>query len=310
MRRRKPSELGESWPKPEPEPSSPLSDTDKAAAAAGDLLQLATMPPPSAISISTPSLPSNHPSHPVVPRARSSNQLPSRARDVKPYQRPGPSKSRSRDKGVVDKDCWLPGGYWWKDGQTSMPPGRQPGELAGWAPLAGERAQQMRQEQKKTLHQHEQHVQGIESRDDAVAYLQQLKQGSVDRPRDGRQTITSTVDDSAIERSSAWKQLASWGGFRRHYKAEETHGATVDESMCVDAAPAAAPARTHHIVAPRAVLPSSAPATATPSATQMSADLVQAQLEAKRREVEEARKRLDHLLQAQQQLERLLLPDN
>ena len=42
----------------------------------------------------------------------------------------------------------------------------------------------------------------------------------------------------------------------------------------------------------------------------MAPGLVQAQLEAKRREVDEARKRLEDLLQAQQQLERLLLPDN
>lgn len=29
--------------------------------------------------------------------------------------------------------------------------------------------------------------------------------------------ITRSVDDSAIEKSSAFKQLASWGGFRRHF---------------------------------------------------------------------------------------------
>lgn len=31
------------------------------------------------------------------------------------------------------------------------------------------------------------------------------------------EAITSSVDDSSIERASAFKQLASWGGFRRHY---------------------------------------------------------------------------------------------
>ena len=90
----------------------------------------------------------------------------SRARDVKPYQRPGPRGRGGRggeagsSKGVVvDKDCWLPGGFWWEDDQTAMPPGRQPGELAGWTPLAGERAQQLLQEQKQVLSRQEQLVQ-------------------------------------------------------------------------------------------------------------------------------------------------------
>mmetsp|Transcript_69771 Transcript_69771/g.191446 ORF Transcript_69771/g.191446 Transcript_69771/m.191446 type:complete len:662 (+) Transcript_69771:80-2065(+) len=311
VRRRKSNESsGEGWPLSDTadgsaSPSS-LSDGGKAAAAAGNLLQLAA----AASGMSAGTVPAAP--QPSAARRGGVNAASSaRARDVKPYQRPG-TGTRGRGgrggdaKGGTDKDCWLPGGFWWKDGQTAMPPGRQPGELAGWAPLAGERAQQLMQEQKKALSQQEQHVAGIESRDDAVAYLQQLQRLPSERDGGGAPAgaITSTVDDSVIEHSTAWKQLASWGGFRRHYKAEETqpssgdvcasapgHQASADISMAD--APAAAPLGA--VLAPRASL---AP------------ELVQAQLAMKRREVDEARRRLEDLLQAQQQLERLLLPEN
>ena len=97
--------------------------------------------------------------------SRSRGSVPPRARDAKPYQRPGPKGRGGRGDatslrgGVADKDCWLPGGFWWKDSQTPMPPGRQPGELAGWTPLAGERAQQLLQDQKMVLSRQEQLVQ-------------------------------------------------------------------------------------------------------------------------------------------------------
>ena len=243
-------------------------------------------------------------SQPTAARARGANASSARARDVKPYQRPGTRGrgGRGGDKGGAgDKDCWLPGGFWWKDGQTAMPPGRQPGELAGWTPLAGERAQQLLQEQKKALSQQEQHVQGIGSRDDAVAYLQQLKTLPAEREGGVGGAITSTVDDSVIAHSTAWKQLASWGGFRRHYKAEEAPGQAAG-GACPPNQPASGDAQM-----------AEAPATARmgiPAPVGLAPEMVQAQLEAKRREVDEARRRLEDLLQAQQQLERLLLPDN
>jgi len=118
-----------------------------------------------------------------------------------------------------------------------MPSGRQPGELAGWTPLAGEMTQQRLQEQREALNQKEQLVQGLGSRDDAAAYLQQLQHQPAGHQRLGPQAdamhmeghaddgsmphLTRAVDDSAIERTSTFKQLASWGGFRRHFKGEE-----------------------------------------------------------------------------------------
>ena len=48
--------------------------------------------------------------------------------------------------------------------------------------------------------------------DDAAAYLQQL--GTYSHPgAEAAQahSITCSVDDSSIERSSTWKELASWG---------------------------------------------------------------------------------------------------
>jgi len=130
-----------------------------------------------------------------------------------------------------------------------MPPGRQPGELAGWTPLAGEMTQQRIQEQRQALNQKEQLVQGLGSRDDAAAYLQQLQHQPAGHPADAMHTegladephLTSSVDDSAIERHSTFKQLASWGGFRRHFKEEEDggHGSPRSEQRRLESRPPA-----------------------------------------------------------------------
>jgi len=189
----------------------PSSDTDdsKTAAAAGDLLQLAAAASGITSFNST--------------RARA-GQSGMRSRDAKPYQR-RPSGRGGRGGSSGSDDCWLPGGFWWQNGNTPMPSGRQPGELAGWTPLAGERTQQRLQEHRQALSHKEQIVQGLGSRDDAAAYLQQLRRTSASQPFgsavDEVKPITRSVDDSAIAHSSTFKQLASWGGFRRHFKEEE-----------------------------------------------------------------------------------------
>ena len=204
-----------------PAPSS--SDESKAAAAAGELLQLAA-----AASAVAP--------------GRSRVNQPARLRDAKPYQRRG-AKGAGRGGGRDDlqKDCWLPGGFWWQDSRTSLPTGRQPGELAGWAPMAGDLTQQKLQQEQRALSVKEHFIQGLGSRDDAAAYLQQLGHanpadvsaeltqqqhgGVVPRAQDDvRVPITRSVDDSDVEKTSAFKDLASWGGFRRQFVASESKG--------------------------------------------------------------------------------------
>ena len=196
--------------------SPATSDDGKAAAAAaGDLLQLA-----GAASCAPP------------PTRTSRSSLPAqRSRDAKPYQRSRAGRGgRGGGSGSAGDECWLPGGFWWQDERTPMPSGRQPGELAGWRPLAGELNQQRLQDQRQTLSRQEQIVMGLGSRDDAAAYLQQLRRTGADHgASQGDSTaemrpITTSVDDSVIEHSSTFKQLASWGGFRRHFKCEATDG--------------------------------------------------------------------------------------
>lgn len=137
----------------------------------------------------------------------------------KPYSRPSgiPSRRNSHNglEASKSQDCWLPGGFWWQEKNTPMPSGRQPGELAGWTSLVDERTQQLMQEQKDVLNIKGQHVQGLESLDEAVAYLDGLRHaeaGASARP------LNSAVDDSMIGRESQFRQLASWGGFRRYFK--------------------------------------------------------------------------------------------
>ena len=116
-------------------------DGKQAAAAAGDLLQLAA----AASSCSSGG------------RARST-QPGARQRDAKPYQRRGGARAGRGGRDERSDDSWLPGGLWWKDNSTPMPSGRQPGELAGWQPLAGDLTQQRLQEQREALSQKEQLV--------------------------------------------------------------------------------------------------------------------------------------------------------
>ena len=124
----------------------------------------------------------------------------------------------------------------------------------------------------------------LESRDDAAAYLQSLRQRS-HLPAAGEGAgITVAVDDSVTGRVSSYKQLASWGGFRRHFKggAEDSPSAAGGPS---DAAAADAGA---------------AGAGAGGGAWR---DHVKEQLLAKRAEVLETQRRLEALSLQQRELE-------
>jgi hypothetical protein len=113
-----------------------------------------------------------------------------------------------------------------------LPPGRQPGELAGWTPLAGEATQRALYEQRQALHLTEATVQKLGSRDAAVRYLSQLQHHeNIFAPES--QHIVSTVDDSAIDKSSNYKRLATWGGFRRHHTKAQRAAATRDMDLAV-----------------------------------------------------------------------------
>jgi len=257
---------------------------DKAAAAAGDLLQLAA----AATSCATG-------------RARGS-QSSARPRDAKPYQRRSAARGGRgghEESSGDERDCWLPGGYWWHNNRTPMPSGRQPGELAGWTPLAGELNQQRLQDQREALSHKELFVQGLESRDDAAAYLQQLGTHASGEPglgaaRDSAEQvaapITHSVDDSDISRSSTFRQLASWGGFRRHFKEEEGKegaGPVADTPS----------SELHEIDADVAMQPGALP--------EEWKQKLQEQLLAKRAEVLATQKKLESLSLEQQELEML-----
>lgn len=198
---------------------------DKAAAAAGDLLQLAA----AATSCATG-------------RARGS-QSSARPRDTKPYQRRSAARGGRgghEESSGDERDCWLPGGYWWHNNRTPMPSGRQPGELAGWTPLAGELNQQRLQDQREALSHKELFVQarampnrshpdgcsrvlplislfpclalwsqGLESRDDAAAYLQQLGTHASGEPglgaaRDSAEQVCSCLRNSVPKCPLPW----------------------------------------------------------------------------------------------------------
>jgi hypothetical protein len=205
------------------DPESDQSDDTKAAAAAGDLLQLASGGGSAAHHSAAIGS--------VSGSGRARAHGGGRARDAKPYQRRASGRSGGRTGGRSEKDCWLPGGFWWQDDRTPMPPGRQPGELAGWTPLAGTDTQQRLQEQRAVLSATEHFVQGLGSRDDAAAYLQRLEMHppppvpGISAPEPGSPAgnprLRASVDDLAIEGMSKFKKLASWGGFRRHHVASE-----------------------------------------------------------------------------------------
>jgi len=253
---------------PPPSPGADESDgSTTAAAAAGDLMQLAAAATAGGAG-GAAGAGAGAAAEGAARGARAGGGRGGR-RDSKPYQRP---KKGGRGKG--GEDCWLPGGFWWQDTRMPMPPGRQPGELAGWTPLAGEGHQQRIQEQRDALSAQETFVQGLESRAEAAAYLQAL-QGSGTAPmpptEPGEHPSPSTnvaVDDSVIARQSTFKQLASWGGFRRHFKAQDAEAAPDPSPAPADAA-----------------LP------------------VEEQLQRKRQEVMAARQQLDVLMQQQLHLE-------
>ena len=97
-----------------------------------------------------------------------------------------------------------------------------------------------------------------------------------------RVPITRSVDDSAIERSSAFKQLASWGGFRRHF----IDGTKEDEQ------------------APRGEADQASAINAQPTDEEWKLRL-QEQLLAKRAEILATQKKLESLSLEQQELEML-----
>lgn len=276
-----------------------ISDDGKAAAAAGDLLQLAAAA-----------------SGVTGGRSRAA-QPAQRSRDAKPYQRARAGGRGGRAGGGAGDDCWLPGGFWWQDSRTPMPSGRQPGELAGWSPLAGELNQQRLQEQRHTLSQKEQIVMGLGSRHDAAAYLQQLgghasvehTAGTVEGSKEVL-PITTSVDDSVIDHSSTYKQLASWGGFRRHFKGEVADGRDEEEG---DATPASQQGP-HAATATPAPTPMSAPPLAASNAAAADAEgwkqRLHEQLVAKRAEIMATQQRLESLSLEQQELEVLYRAHN
>ena len=128
-------------------------------AAAFDLLQLA------GVSLSDRGQQPAAPAAPAAPTppCRGRPGAGSRHRAARPHLRPGvatkPSASITKAR-KMGKDCWLPGGLWWQDAaRLPLPPGRQPGELAGWSPLVDVNLQRMMHEQKAALERKEKLVQ-------------------------------------------------------------------------------------------------------------------------------------------------------
>ena len=105
------------------------------------------------------------------------------------------------------------------------------------------------------------------------------------------EAITSSVDDSSIERSSTFKQLASWGGFRRHF-INEGEGKEEGHVHTGEAPPDAA----------AAVLSGGAEAEA-----EVWRQRLHDQLIAKRAEVQATQRKLESLSLEQQQLEQLFI---
>ena len=268
---------------------SPEMD-DARSVAAGDLLQLAA-----AASCSQP----------TGSRARTS-----RPRDAKPYQRPG----KGRGGGQGRDTSWLPGGLWWQEPNATIPAGRQPGEFAGWQPLADQDRQQQEQQQKQLISEKEMLVKGLESRDDAIDYMYRLKATCNDvelaaasatsvaaAASTEAQPIRQSVDDSVITPSNiGWKQLTGnlpgghrYGGFRRHF---------------VDAPPQALPSESPKLVqSPHAKSASAAPGGSSPAAAAALPDSVfgslAQRLQEKKAEVLAARRALEALLEEERELE-------
>ena len=55
----------------------------------------------------------------------------------------------SSSVGLSNVKCDGDGGLWWQESKSPLPPGRQPGELQGWAPLAGTRRTRLMQEPRR-----------------------------------------------------------------------------------------------------------------------------------------------------------------
>jgi hypothetical protein len=153
-----------------------------------------------------------------------------------PYQRRNPrgkmaKPSRAAAEVAEKMSHWAPSASSrLGDLAQSFPPGRQPGEFAGWSPLAGADAQQQMAVQKAVVAEAELRVQELPSRDAAREYILELEQSPLQHdtlPGEHHQLITTTVDDSAVLTSSdshAFRDLASWGGFRREYHREHANG--------------------------------------------------------------------------------------
>lgn len=96
------------------------------------------------------------------------------------------------------------------------------------------------------------------------------------------------MDDLDIEHASNYKQLASWGGFRRHFKEEEGRDED-DETGAAD-------------TKKRSAAPSTAPSAADVAAWKQQ---LQEQLLAKRAEIVATQRKLESLSIEQQELEQL-----
>ena len=235
-----------------------------------------------------------------------------RPRGTKPYQRPGKRGGQGQER--ESKECWLPGGLWWEEPHSAIPAGRQPGELQGWDPLGAERTQQNRVEQKQLLLEKEEAVQHLESRDDAVAFINSLKASCSNDVHSAASTlasapITETVDDSVLDRQSQWKRLAAWGGFRRQFVQDEVQ----DDEQPAPTGQAQGKARAEP--ASRVALPAAAASFAAAPARDAAAQFafgaavdpqriapLQQRLYAKKAEVLAARQALEQLLEDERQL--------
>lgn len=108
------------------------------------------------------------------------------------------------------------------------------------------------------------------------------------------QPITRSVDDLDIEHASTFKQLASWGGFRRHFKEEEDK--EEDGETGAEMKPEKKPRTEPHavdIVAP-------------PADAHAYKQLLHEQLQAKRAEVLATQRKLESLSLEQKELEMLV----
>ena len=132
---------------------------------------------------------------------------------------------------------------WWQS--RSLPKGRQPGELAGFKPLMDPAAHVRHMEHEHALKDKHGVVLRLGSREEAIGHLKRMARParSSNLPHLRKRTLSkdltsgevsptsvprikTPVDDMQLEltsRSSEWRQLASWGGFRRAHKSADAH---------------------------------------------------------------------------------------